>query len=78
MNVSTQRVSVIGVRVRVCVCVCRWGVLVVVGVDGKCASVAQWLEHWSSKPGVESSILSGGSCLLMSPRVRLVTRESLQ
>ncbi len=24
------------------------------------ASVAQWLEHWSSKPGVERSILSGG------------------
>ena len=22
-------------------------------------SIAQWLEHWSSKPGVESSILSG-------------------
>ncbi len=29
------------------------------------ASVAQWLEHWSSKPGVESSILSGGKCLLI-------------
>ena len=25
------------------------------------ASVAQWLEHWSCKPGVESSILSRGS-----------------
>ena len=24
------------------------------------ASIAQWLEHWSCKPGVESSILSGG------------------
>ena len=24
------------------------------------ASVAQWLEHWSCKPGVESSILSRG------------------
>ena len=24
------------------------------------AFVAQWLEHWSSKPGVESSILSRG------------------
>ena len=24
------------------------------------ASVAQWLEHWFRKPGVESSILSGG------------------
>ena len=24
------------------------------------AYVAQWLEHWSCKPGVESSILSGG------------------
>ena len=26
----------------------------------KWAFVAQWLEHWSSKPGVESSILSEG------------------
>ena len=25
------------------------------------AFVAQWLEHWSCKPGVESSNLSGGS-----------------
>lgn len=25
------------------------------------ASIAQWLEHWSSKPGVGSSILPGGS-----------------
>ena len=25
------------------------------------ASVAQWLEHWSCKPGVESSFLSKGS-----------------
>lgn len=29
-------------------------------VVGKCASIAQWLEHWSSKPGVVSSILTGG------------------
>ena len=28
---------------------------------GAGASVAQWLEHWSSKPGVGSSILPGGS-----------------
>ncbi len=38
------------------------------------ASVAQWLEHWSSKPGVESSILSGGRCLFnlgSFPNVRL-------
>lgn len=28
---------------------------------GADASVAQWLEHWSSKPGVGSSILPGGS-----------------
>ena len=27
---------------------------------GKHARVAQWLEHWSSKPGVVSSILSSG------------------
>ena len=26
----------------------------------KHARVAQWLEHWSSKPGVDSSILSSG------------------
>lgn len=26
----------------------------------KYARVAQWLEHWSSKPGVDSSILSSG------------------
>ena len=26
----------------------------------KCASIAQWLEHWSCKPGVVSSILTGG------------------
>ncbi len=26
----------------------------------KRARVAQWLEHWSSKPGVDSSILSSG------------------
>ena len=25
------------------------------------AFVAQWIEHWSSKPGVESSILSKGN-----------------
>ena len=25
-----------------------------------CASIAQWLEHWSCKPGVVSSILTGG------------------
>ena len=24
------------------------------------ASIAQWLEHWSCKPGVGSSILPGG------------------
>ena len=25
------------------------------------ASIAQWLEHWSCKPGVVSSFLTGGS-----------------
>ena len=25
------------------------------------ASIAQWIEHWSRKPGVVSSILTGGS-----------------
>ena len=29
-------------------------------VKKKHARVAQWLEHWSSKPGVDSSILSSG------------------
>ena len=27
----------------------------------KVASIAQWIEHWSRKPGVVSSILTGGS-----------------
>ena len=27
------------------------------------ASIAQGLEHWSCKPGVESSILSGGNLI---------------
>ena len=27
------------------------------------ASIAQWLEHWSRKPGVVSSILTGGCAL---------------
>ena len=31
-------------------------------LDGHLAFVAQWLEHWSCKPGVESSNLSEG-CL---------------
>ena len=26
------------------------------------ASIAQWLEHWSCKPGVRSSTLRGGLC----------------
>jgi hypothetical protein len=28
--------------------------------DYQRASIAQWLEHWSCKPGVASSILAGG------------------
>ena len=28
-------------------------------------SIAQWLEHWSCKPGVASSILAGASCALV-------------
>ncbi len=31
------------------------------------ASIAQWLEHWSCKPGVVSSILTGGFLLSCSP-----------
>ena len=33
----------------------------IVRLNMQTASVAQWLEHWSRKPGVESSILSRGS-----------------
>ena len=29
------------------------------------ASIAQWLEHWSCKPGVGSSILPGGLSALV-------------
>ena len=29
-------------------------------LEGMWASIAQWLEHWSCKPGVVSSILTGG------------------
>ena len=33
------------------------------------ASIAQWLEHWSCKPGVVSSILTGGLFfVLIQPR----------
>src|SRR4029434_4127150 len=28
-----------------------------------CGFIAQWLEHWSSKPGVVSSILTGACAL---------------
>ena len=38
----------------VIMCVCM-------GFDGFVAAIAQWLEHWSSKPGVGSSILPGGT-----------------
>ena len=31
------------------------------------ASIAQWLEHWSCKPGVGSSILPGGYVLSIYP-----------
>ena len=30
------------------------------------ASLAQWIEHWSRKPGVVSSILTGGKSLFLS------------
>ena len=33
--------------------------------DAICAFVAQWLEHWSCKPGVGSSILPEGSATFM-------------
>ena len=35
-------------------------VSIVVTVTKSCASIAQWLEHWSCKRGVVSSILTGG------------------
>ena len=31
------------------------------------ASIAQWLEHWSCKPGVLSSNLSGGYYFALDP-----------
>ena len=33
-------------------------------LNNVCDSIAQWLEHWSRKPGVVSSILTGGSLLI--------------
>ena len=38
-----------------------------------CALVAQWLEHWSSKPGVESSILSEGRWTFLATSVDKMT-----
>ncbi|KER33903.1 hypothetical protein T265_12517, partial [Opisthorchis viverrini] len=35
----------------------------------KVTQAAQWLEHWSCKPGVGSSILPGGSPLFVSKTV---------
>ena len=32
------------------------------------ASIAQWIEHWSRKPGVVSSILTGGSSFTGHPK----------
>ena len=43
------------------------------------ASIAQWLEHWSCKPGVASSILAGGYFLkfALSREIWLVIRPWL-
>ena len=30
------------------------------------ASLAQWIEHWSRKPGVVSSILTGGKIFFLA------------
>jgi hypothetical protein len=43
----------------------------------KHARVAQWLEHWSSKPGVDSSILSSGIKHLQFFFSSLVTADSI-
>ena len=57
----------------VCVCVDGWCsmlvscvVLRLVSLAHCRASIAQWLEHWSSKPGVGSSILPGGSAFALT------------
>ena len=39
-----------------------------VRVEGSRASIAQWLEHWSCKPGVVSSNLTGGCFERAAPR----------
>ena len=37
------------------------------------AFVAQWLEHWSCKPGAESSILSEGKSFILSLLFSILT-----
>ena len=39
------------------------------------ASIAQWIEHWSRKPGVVSSILTGGSCFARHPDLEIPFRH---
>ena len=39
------------------------------------ASIAQWLEHWSRKPGVVSSTLTGGNLLLRHTHVVVLCFE---
>ena len=39
------------------------------------ASIAQWLEHWSCKPGVGSSILPGGYVLSIYTMKQRLTGE---
>ena len=41
-------------------------------VQSRSASIAQWLEHWSRKPGVVSSILTGGYCFCDEIEMNLV------
>ena len=40
------------------------------------ASIAQWLEHWSCKPGVVSSNLTGGFCKWAFLMGKKITRKS--
>ena len=37
------------------------------------ASIAQWLEHWSCKPGVRSSTLRGGLCPIKHFNIFLIS-----
>ena len=40
------------------------------------ASIAQWLEHWSCKPGVVSSILTGGLHFSLQIKLQMQTTSN--